>query len=192
MAASEVVAVVGASHKRRIVAVGSTDEYEELCCLGAGGFGAVVKARHRATGKTVAIKRLIARKPNGGHRSDPEELLREAGLLRECAGVPSVVGFRGLARDPGTKDLCLVMEFVGPTLYGVLRDERRRLHGGPPLREDTVRAVMWRLLRGAKKMHARNVVHRDIKTENILVGDNHTAVTSRSLSNADHMLPFII
>jgi cell division cycle 2-like protein len=47
-------------NNRARTAIGTTDDYEETCCLGMGAFGAVVKARHRATGQTVAIKRLAA------------------------------------------------------------------------------------------------------------------------------------
>ncbi|KAK1696905.1 hypothetical protein QYE76_013602 [Lolium multiflorum] len=63
--------------------------------------------------------------------------------------------------------LSLVMEHVaGPSLHAFLWDRRH----GPPLPESTVRAFMWKLLTGAKLMHARHVVHRDIKPANILVG----------------------
>jgi cell division cycle 2-like protein len=37
------------TRKRVRVAMGTTDDYaEEACCLGAGAFGAVVRARHRS------------------------------------------------------------------------------------------------------------------------------------------------
>ncbi|XP_014661270.1 uncharacterized protein LOC106804511 [Setaria italica] len=89
------------------VAIGTTDDYEEEpCCLGAGSFGAVVRARHRRTGRAVAIKRL--RTPAGGHAA----LLREALFLQACAGNPFVVGSCGPARDPATVELCLVMDCV--------------------------------------------------------------------------------
>ncbi|RLN40332.1 putative cyclin-dependent kinase F-2 [Panicum miliaceum] len=154
------------TRKRTRVAMGTTEDYEETCRLGEGAFGAVIKARHRATGRPVAIKHLGA--VLGGHAA----LLREAQFLEACGrDNPFVAGFRGLARNPATMALCLVMEFVGPSLDDLL-SQRQRPSGSspPPLPEATVRAAMWQLLSGAGKMHERRVIHRDIKPSNILVG----------------------
>ncbi|RLN41347.1 hypothetical protein C2845_PM01G20190 [Panicum miliaceum] len=154
--------------KRRRVAVSSTEQYEETAChLGRGAFGTVVKARHRDTGRIVAIKRLGA-----AHDGGPRAALREARFLEEAAS-PFVVGFRGVVRAPGTLDLRLVMDFVGPSLHDVLRQLPR---GGPPLPEATVRAAMWQLLTAAKRMHASRIVHRDVKPQNVLVGESHGVV----------------
>nr|CAB3493757.1 unnamed protein product [Digitaria exilis] len=156
------------TRKRMRVAMGTTDDYEQeeeaASCLGEGGFGAVVRARHRATGQPVAIKRLRT----GG---DQTALLRESLFLKAAsAGNPFVVGSRGLARDPATLGLCLVMDCGGTSLHDALRPQR---NGGPPLAEATVCGAMWQLLTGAKKMHDAHIMHRDIKPENILVGDDH-------------------
>ncbi|CAL4918153.1 unnamed protein product [Urochloa decumbens] len=146
------------------VAMSWTDDYdyEDGCRLGEGSFGSVIRARHRDTGQAVAIKRLT---DAGGNA----ELLRESLLLEAAsAGNRFVVGCRGLARDPATFDLCLVMDCGGASL----RDALRRQPG--PLPESTVRNAMWMLLAGAKGMHAANIMHRDIKPHNILLDDDQT------------------
>ncbi|XP_034570497.2 putative cyclin-dependent kinase F-2, partial [Setaria viridis] len=166
-------AAAGASTRKRshVEAFGSTEEYEETCSLGEGGFGAVAKVRHRVTGETVAIKRL----------TDPEdefcreELLREARFHEACGAHPFIVGFHGVVRDPATAELRLVMECVGgPSIHGFLRDQGSR--GRLPLPEATVRAVMWQLLTGAKAMHEKHIFHRDIKPENLLISDDGRTV----------------
>ncbi|RLM64306.1 putative cyclin-dependent kinase F-2 [Panicum miliaceum] len=124
--------------KRRRVAVGSTEQYEETACrLGEGAFGTVVKARHRDTGRIVAIKRL------GAVHGGPGAALREARFLEEACGGganPFVVGFHGVVRAPGTLDLCLVMDCVGPSLHDVLRQLPR---GALPLPEATPAGTLW-------------------------------------------------
>jgi cell division cycle 2-like len=151
-----------AASSRKRFAVGSTEEFEETCYLGKGSFGSVIKARHRATGRFFAIKRFGSSSGQG----QSEEVRREAEFLESCRGNPFVVGYHGLVRAPGSMELRIVMEHVGPSLRDVFlqrRDEK------PPLPEATVRAAMWQLLTGAKRMHALHIVHRDIKPDNILV-----------------------
>ncbi|XP_039827050.1 cyclin-dependent kinase 5 homolog [Panicum virgatum] len=109
--------------KRKRIAVSSAEPYDEMSRLGEGAFGAVVKARHRGTGQIVAIKRVG--EAHGGHAA----LLREARFLEEASGGaanPFVVGFHGVVRAPATLDLGLVMECVGPSLHGLLRQRGAR------------------------------------------------------------------
>ncbi|CAM0947295.1 unnamed protein product [Alopecurus aequalis] len=155
------------STKRSRTSIESTNDYEAISCIGEGGSGLVLEALHCATGNTVAIKFLSPPDPDDDVEEPPEvaELLSEARSLEACSGNPYVIGFQGLVRHPTTGELGLVMEHVAaPSLHAFLRR-------GPPLTEPTIRAFMRKLLTGAKMMHARHLVHRDIKPRNILVDD---------------------
>ncbi|KAJ1264249.1 hypothetical protein BS78_09G248800 [Paspalum vaginatum] len=143
----------------------STADYEATRTLGKGAFGAVVEARHIATGQPVAVKELCS--ATGG----AEEAVQEAEFLADCRGHPSLVDLHALAMNPCTGEVALVMECVGPNLHDVLNSGRHR--GGRPLPEADVRRVMRQLLDGARHMHARKIMHRDIKPGNILVRCEH-------------------
>ncbi|OEL27504.1 putative cyclin-dependent kinase F-2 [Dichanthelium oligosanthes] len=147
--------------KRARITLGSIYDYEKLEVLGEGSFGLVVKARHRATGEAVAVKRARA--------SDLLAVLREAGCLAACRGHSSVVGIRDVVEDAATGDVFLVMEFVGASLRRLQR-AAQRARPRPRFLEAEARAIMRQLLRGAERMHGAGIIHRDIKPDNILVG----------------------
>ncbi|CAN6230781.1 unnamed protein product [Urochloa humidicola] len=127
--------------------------------LGVGLSGFVVRARLRATGQYVAVKSLHP-EPGG---AAVWKLLREACFMAACSCHPSLVALRGVAMDDGGDSHSLVMDYVGPNLLDVLRAR------GRPFLEADVRRVMRQLLSGAAAMHWNGIVHRDIKSENVLV-----------------------
>jgi cell division cycle 2-like protein len=152
--------------------VDSTRSYKQICEIGNGSFGDVIKARHRKTGQTVAIKKF--RRRDGKKSPGVRRVLREACFLAACGGHPNLVGLHTVARDPGTKEYSVVMEYVGPSLRHALK-EHLRVHGAP-FPEADVRRVMTQLLTGAEAMHSRRIIHRDIKTGNVLVNEDGSAV----------------
>jgi serine/threonine protein kinase len=102
-------------------------------------------------------------------------MLSEEPFLAACDDVLFVVGFHELVRYPACSDLHLVMEYVGPSITDFLRQQKQGGGGCPlPLPESTVRAVMRQLLTAAAGMHARGVVHRDIKPCNVLVAEDQS------------------
>jgi cell division cycle 2-like protein len=152
--------------------VGTTRSYKLMRRLGKGGCGRVVMAQRRSTGQTVAVKTIRARRH--ARRPDIGELLKEACFLAACRGHPCLVGLHGIVRDPGSREYCLVMDYVGPSLSDALdRRVEEHDHGFP---EADVRKVMRQLLTGAAAMHERGIIHRDIKPSNILVDANDSSV----------------
>lgn len=154
------------------------EHYERLGKIGEGTSGIVYKARDRRTGETVAIKRLRAGAGNGEGDAFDRTFRREVRCLEACRGHPCIVELRAAHRDPA--GAFLVMEYAGQSLPEVMRARAERA-----LPEPDARRVMRRLLEGAAAMHARGLLHRDLKPDNVLLdGRGGVKICDLGLSRA--------
>lgn len=131
--------------------------YETLGVLGEGTYGVVVKARHRATGRLVAIKKYKQAEDDDHVRKTS---LREVRVLKQLRH-PNVISLLDVFRRDGK--LYLVFEFVENTILQLIELKRHGLSPGE------VRRYTYQLLNGVDYCHAHNIIHRDVKPENILV-----------------------
>jgi cell division cycle 2-like len=116
--------------------------------LGEGSRGYVTMVRHRASGKTFAMKTLF---PEPYEREDGDEeeevavfnlhALREACFMAACRGHPSLVRFHAVCRYPGVDRYCLLTEYVGPSLHDVLLTSRQGLSAATSRSRRTRRAT---------------------------------------------------
>lgn len=132
--------------------------YVELVEVGEGAMGRVFRATDSTTGEEVALKVLT-----GDWRSKPKVLRRfqkEARLLSEVEN-PYVARFIELAH---VDDIWfMAVEFVEGTPLGAFLDVHTRV---PPTR---ALQVAIDIARGLVDAHARGIIHRDIKPDNILL-----------------------
>ena len=140
------------------VAGWSVPGYTGLRLLGSGGFGEVVLARHDGSGTLVAVKYL---------RRDLLADARFAEMFRDEAAVlvsmddPHVVRLYEYVESPS--GAAIVMELVdGVSLRQILA----RQGGTTP---EAALVVLQGSLLGLAAAHARGVVHRDYKPDNVLV-----------------------
>ncbi len=136
--------------------------YELIASLGAGGMGTVYKARHVPTGGLCALKMLHAGSPDLVPR-----FLLEVRVQREIRH-PNVAHVYDFGKTPGGR-LYYTMELLeGATLRQVCRS-----WGGPlPLR--WALSMTSDMLCGLSAAHAINVLHRDIKPQNIFMTTSGT------------------
>ncbi|XP_077646972.1 uncharacterized protein LOC144248868 [Lonchura striata] len=130
------------------------EKYVEVEQIGQGAFGTVSKGLDRATGGEVAIKKMSLRGQNGEHAVN--ELL----LLKDKKN-PNIVNSLDSFLVGG--DLWLVMEYMDG---GTLQDVVRQTH----MAEGEMAAVSRECLQGLDFLHANRVIHRDLKSSNILLG----------------------
>lgn len=130
--------------------------------VGSGGMGVVWRATDEELGRVVALKR--AHIANGD--SSVREMRREARL---AAGVhhPNVVTLFDLVTDGAER--WLVMEYLpSRSLADIIRDQ-----GSLPVSQ--VARIGAQLAAALHAVHARGLVHRDIKPGNALVTADGTA-----------------
>ncbi|HVV84724.1 MAG TPA: serine/threonine-protein kinase, partial [Kofleriaceae bacterium] len=154
--------------------------FEVLGRLGQGGMGQVLRARDPQLGREVALKLLHADldAAQAPHHAEVarRRLLREAQAMARLDH-PNVIGVHEVGEDGGR--VFLVMERVsGTTLGGWL--------AAAPRGWREVLAVFAQVGAGLAAAHAAGLVHRDVKPDNILVGDDgRVRVTDFGLVGVD-------
>jgi eukaryotic-like serine/threonine-protein kinase len=128
--------------------------YRMLERLGSGGFGVVWRARDELLGREVAVKR-IPLAPDG----DSERATREA-LATARLSHPAIVALYEAHSEPDC--FYLISELVrGQTLSQLIADDA--------LEDERLLQIGVTLARALSHAHARGVIHRDVKPQNVLV-----------------------
>src|SRR5262245_60113885 len=147
--------------------VGTTvdSKYRVDAMLGRGGMGAVFRAVHLGTDRTVALKVIV---PDHAQRADFlarfEREARACGRLRH-PNIVDVTDF-GYAEADGRRLAYLVMEYLdGCSLADVLKDEKA-------LPIPWVVDVLGQVGSALEEAHRAGILHRDLKPDNIWLEPN--------------------
>ena len=144
-----------------VVPIGSVldGRYRVDSILGKGGMGRVYKGEHTGIGRAVAIKVLHA--DLGRNKEATQRFQREA-LASGRLDHPNIVGVTDFGQ---LEDGCLylVMEALEGEGLGTRLEREKRI----PWVEAT--EIMRGVLAGLRHAHERNVIHRDIKPDNIFI-----------------------
>jgi len=135
-------------------------KYEKLLKIGEGTYGTVFKAKNRETQEIVALKRVRLDDEDDGV---PSSALREICLLKELKHRNII---RLLDVLHGENKLTLVFEYCDQDLKKYFDSCNGEIDS------DTVKSFMQQLLRGLSFCHSHNVLHRDLKPQNLLINKN--------------------
>ena len=146
--------------------------------IGAGGFGITYLAMDLNEEIPVAVKEFfpvsLAERDGEQVRALPQEegrvfrealrsFRREADLMARFCGVEGLAGYRDFVEENGTA--YLVMDYIeGPTLKQYMKETCRTFS------QQEAQRLMAPVLRAVETMHARQVLHRDISPENLILG----------------------
>eukprot|EP00735_Rhodelphis_limneticus_P003810 TRINITY_DN15331_c0_g1::TRINITY_DN15331_c0_g1_i1::g.22718::m.22718 TRINITY_DN15331_c0_g1::TRINITY_DN15331_c0_g1_i1::g.22718 ORF type:complete len:758 (+),score=47.65,sp/F4JBP3/ATG1B_ARATH/46.86/2e-80,Pkinase/PF00069.20/9.6e-77,Pkinase_Tyr/PF07714.12/1.2e-47,DUF3543/PF12063.3/1.9e-09,Kdo/PF06293.9/7.9e-05,APH/PF01636.18/4.4e+02,APH/PF01636.18/0.2,MIT/PF04212.13/1.3e+03,MIT/PF04212.13/0.49,Kinase-like/PF14531.1/1.8e+03,Kinase-like/PF14531.1/0.28,ABC1/PF03109.11/0.34,DUF605/PF04652.11/11 TRINITY_DN len=133
--------------------------------LGKGSFARVYKGYHLKTGQPVAVKVMEHRELKGVTK---ENLQTEINILRKLDH-PNIVRLCDLI--VGKCHIYLFLEFCN------LGDLSRYIKKHGPLSEDKTRELLRQLSSGLEVLHNQNVIHRDLKPQNLLLCGDEDAPT---------------
>nr|CAJ2478877.1 unnamed protein product [Leishmania braziliensis] len=136
--------------------------------IGKGAFGAVYKALNLDTGRIVAVKQ--SRYSYDDNTADLN--WREFRMWSMLPPHPSVITFYGASREVDTHQLLLVMEYAsGGSIVQLYRQFW-------PIPESLFYDHALGIARGLKHLHDYNVIHGDVKPENVLTRSDGSVAIS--------------
>ncbi len=150
------------------------DRYEIIGKIGAGGMSDVYKARDHILGRNVAIKVLKQE-----FSEDVNFVMKFRTEAQSAAGLehPNIVNIYDVGSESGIH--YIVMEYVeGVTLKTYIEKKGRLTY------KEAV-SIAIQVGRGMEAAHAKNIIHRDIKPQNILISTEGKAkVTDFGIARA--------
>ncbi|KAK1361738.1 Protein kinase domain-containing protein [Heracleum sosnowskyi] len=140
------------------------DSFEKLQQIGKGTYGLVYMARDCTTGEIVALKKIRMDKEKEGF---PITAIREIKLLRKLQHV-NVTRLKEIVTSTDSDnnyrgDIYMVFEYMDHDLSGLA------LRSGARFTVPQIKCYMKQLLTGLHYCHVNRVLHRDIKSSNLLI-----------------------
>lgn len=140
----------------------SLDDFELGKKLGKGKFGRVYCVKHKKTGFICAMK---AMEKSEIIQYNVEKQFRREVEIQNSLNHPNLTKLYGFFHDE--KRVYLLMEYpVNGELYKLLKARG-------PLNDILASHYIYQMADALDFMHQRNIMHRDVKPENILIGFNN-------------------
>jgi cyclin-dependent kinase len=138
------------------------DRYEIIKKIGEGAYGKVFLAKDLKTNVQVAIKKI---KLGNVEEGIPISSIREISLLKELNHI-NVVKLMDVIHLENK--IVLVFEYLEEDLKKLLK-----LNLNKGFEVARYKSLIYQLLQGIRYVHKLKIIHRDIKSENLLISDTN-------------------
>uniref|UniRef100_A0A8B9LM71 cyclin-dependent kinase n=1 Tax=Astyanax mexicanus TaxID=7994 RepID=A0A8B9LM71_ASTMX len=137
----------------------SVEEFQCLNRIEEGTYGVVYRAKDKKTDEIVALKRLKMEKEKEGF---PITSLREINTILKAQHT-NIVTVREIVVGSNMDKIYIVMNYVEHDLKSLMETMKQ------PFLPGEVKTLMIQLLRGVRHLHDNWILHRDLKTSNLLL-----------------------
>lgn len=137
------------------------DEFKKLNRINEGTYGIVYRARDNKSGEMVALKKVKMEKEKDGF---PMTALREINVLLSLQH-PCIVNVKEVVVGSNLDSIYMVMEYMEHDLKCFMETMKQRFS------VSEVKSLILQLLEGVSYLHDNWVLHRDLKTSNLLLNN---------------------
>ncbi|ELU04715.1 hypothetical protein CAPTEDRAFT_111937 [Capitella teleta] len=142
------------------------EKYEKIRVVGRGAYGTVYLCRRLADNKHVIIKQIPVEQMT---KEERQAALNEVKVLSMLDHPNIIEYYENFLED---KALMIVMEYAqGGTLFEYLQQRNELL-----LEEEEILRFFAQMLLSLQHVHSKQILHRDLKTQNILLNKKKEAV----------------
>lgn len=138
------------------------DSFERLDRINEGTYGVVWKAKCLKSNSVVALKQ-IKFEPELKKEGFPISALREIGVLLALSH-ENIVSVQEMVVGDSIDQAFMVMEMMEMDLKDAMEKS-----GSSPFPQSELKSMMHQLLSASNHIHSKWILHRDLKTSNILV-----------------------
>lgn len=132
--------------------------------IGYGTYGIIKLATHNQTGESVAIK------VTNYYEHTYKSLLTTKSEMLLNLSHPNIIKFYDIFHDEASSYTFIIQEYSsGGELYHSLQKKFR-------YNQNDLSIIVYQLINGVEYLHKKNIVHRDLKLENILLKSNDSVL----------------
>ena len=141
-----------------------SDEYEFIENIGQGMYGRVYKAKNKIENKYYAIKRLNFKDIN---EKEKKQINNEVSCIKKLKH-PNIISYKDSFNDEDNYFNIVTTFCEGGDIYNKIQKQN-----GEYFSEEQIMNWAVQILLGLDYIHKNDIIHRDIKPQNIFIKNHH-------------------